>query len=277
MGRCILPCSPAPPCGASERGHSCPHRRFTHPTGGQKCPRSASWCPPCVRSLAAFLSTNRRQTTSNIQHRTLNIEQEARLQRWTLNVERFIVPTRVKSCGGSPARDPSIGARTFLSARWDGFGRAVSRILSAPRLRERESFVSAADTRNLSRDARRGAGRSAVPYLALHPMGFSVPPRLRLGRWALTPPFHPYPRSRSRGGLFSVALSVGTPRGVASRVYPRSTPGLRGIAPCGVRTFLPRLAPGAILRPSKTSANIRAGLRKTSGGFSGATVHGQLP
>ena len=37
-----------------------------------------------------------------------------------------------------------------------------------------------------------GAGRSAVPYLALHPMGFSVPPRLRLERWALTPPFHPY-------------------------------------------------------------------------------------
>src|SRR5215470_2369691 len=32
--------------------------------------------------------------------------------------------------------------------------------------------------------------------------------------------------------------------------------GLRGIAPFGVRTFLPRLAPGAILRPSKIAANI---------------------
>jgi len=42
--------------------------------------------------------------------------------------------------------------------------------------------------------AETGAGRSEVPYLALHPMGFSVPPRLRLERWALTPPFHPYPR-----------------------------------------------------------------------------------
>ena len=41
--------------------------------------------------------------------------------------------------------------------------------------------------------AEHGAGRSEVPYLALHPMGFSVPPRLRLERWALTPPFHPYP------------------------------------------------------------------------------------
>ena len=35
-------------------------------------------------------------------------------------------------------------------------------------------------------------GPRSVPYLALLPMGFSVPPRLRLARWALTPPFHPY-------------------------------------------------------------------------------------
>ena len=48
----------------------------------------------------------------------------------------------------------------------------------------------------------RGASRSGVPYLALHPMGFSVPPRLRLERWALAPPFHPCPDSlRSPGGL----------------------------------------------------------------------------
>jgi signal transduction histidine kinase len=47
------------------------------------------------------------------------------------------------------------------------------------------------------------------------------------------------------GGLFSVALSVGTPRGVASRVYLQPTAGLRGIAPCGVRTFLPLLSPSA--------------------------------
>ena len=32
-----------------------------------------------------------------------------------------------------------------------------------------------------------------VSYWTLHPMGFSVPRRLRLERWALTPPFHPYP------------------------------------------------------------------------------------
>jgi len=37
-----------------------------------------------------------------------------------------------------------------------------------------------------------GAGRSGIPYLALHPMGFSVPRRLRFARCALTAPFHPY-------------------------------------------------------------------------------------
>src|ERR1041385_6944794 len=55
-------------------------------------------------------------------------------------------------------------------------------------------------------------------------MGFSVPPRLREERWALTPPFHLDHRSceHEQGSLFSVALSVGTPHGVASRVYPGS-------------------------------------------------------
>ncbi len=98
----------------------------------------------------------------------------------------------------------------------------------------RESFVSAASTRDPFRGAEHGAGRSRVPYLALHPMGFSVPPGSRLERWALTPPFHPCPapgeagvtagrRRQERGGLFSVALSVGMPRGIAARVYPPPT------------------------------------------------------
>ena len=51
-------------------------------------------------------------------------------------------------------------------------------------------------------------------------MGFSVPRRLRFARWSLTPPFHPYPQLlRIAGGIFSVALSVGTTHAVASRVY----------------------------------------------------------
>jgi len=78
-------------------------------------------------------------------------------------------------------------------------------------------------------------------------MGFSKPPRLRLERWALTPPFHPYRHSQVEpeftGGIFSVALSIGTPYGVTLRVYPAAADlhpsnWLRGIAPSGVRTFL---------------------------------------
>src|SRR5205814_2026688 len=68
-------------------------------------------------------------------------------------------------------------------------------------------------------------------------------------RWALTPPFHPYPAhsqsdqpvglaiaclrataefnadpiQNGLGGMFSVALSVRMPRGIAARVYPGRT------------------------------------------------------
>jgi hypothetical protein len=63
-------------------------------------------------------------------------------------------------------------------------------------------------------------------------MGFVVPRRLRAGRWAFTPPFHPFRGSR-RGGLISVTLSVAPD---FHRKRPRF---LRGMLPCGVRTFLP--------------------------------------
>jgi hypothetical protein len=87
-----------------------------------------------------------------------------------------------------------------------------------------------------------GAGSSVVPYLALHPMGFSVPPRLRSERWALTPPFHPCRRPCKHERWRFVFC--GTFRQDASRRrFPRiscsQTSRLRGIAPFGVRTFLP--------------------------------------
>ena len=70
-----------------------------------------------------------------------------------------------------------------------------------------------------------------TPCFVLHRMGFFVPRSLRAGRWALTPPFHPYPRLRE-GGLFSVTLSV-------ARDFRRGRPHvLCGMLPCGVRTFL---------------------------------------
>ena len=55
-----------------------------------------------------------------------------------------------------------------------------------------------------------------LPYLALLRVGFTVPALSPGPRCALTAPFHPYPASRSfraapRGGVFSVALSLGSP------------------------------------------------------------------
>jgi hypothetical protein len=81
--------------------------------------------------------------------------------------------------------------------------------------------------------AKPGAGRSGIPYLALHPMGFSVPRRLRFARCALTAPFHPYPRLlRNPGGL----IFCGTVRRKAfqpsARVYPgRTGPGYAASRP----------------------------------------------
>ncbi len=61
------------------------------------------------------------------------------------------------------------------------------RLLAQPALLAQEATI----TRELPR--RSGAGQAAtVPCFVLHRMGFFVPRRLRAGRWALTPPFHPY-------------------------------------------------------------------------------------
>src|SRR5512144_279318 len=57
------------------------------------------------------------------------------------------------------------------------------------------------------------------PYLLLHRVGFAVPPPSPEARCALTAPFHPCHASSEGpfGGLFSVALSCGSPRPVVDR------------------------------------------------------------
>ena len=77
----------------------------------------------------------------------------------------------------------------------------------------------------------RSAGR---PYSVLLPMGFTLPPLSPGARCALAAPFHPCLRGRSRaGGLFSVALSLGSPPPAVSRHRIPVEPGLSstGIAP----------------------------------------------
>ena len=65
------------------------------------------------------------------------------------------------------------------------------------------------------------------PYSVLLPMGFTLPPLSPGARCALTAPFHPCLRSRSRaGGLFSVALSLRSPSPAVSRHRIPVEPGL---------------------------------------------------
>jgi hypothetical protein len=51
---------------------------------------------------------------------------------------------------------------------------------------------------------------TCCPYSVLLPAGFTMPRLLPAARCALTAPFHPY-LERVRGGLLSVALSLGLP------------------------------------------------------------------
>jgi DNA-directed RNA polymerase subunit alpha len=72
------------------------------------------------------------------------------------------------------------------------------------------SFLSECDRpHSLAAYPRRVCRRGLLlaAYSALLQLGFTVPSVSPRTRWALTPPFHPYPRFRE-GGLFSVALSV---------------------------------------------------------------------
>ena len=73
------------------------------------------------------------------------------------------------------------------------------------------------------------------PYSVLLPVGFTLPPLLPEARWALTPPFHPYPASSAasqqeryskRGGFLSVALSLGSPPPDVIRHRDSVEPGL---------------------------------------------------
>src|SRR3954453_3455649 len=86
------------------------------------------------------------------------------------------------------------------------------------------------------------AGRLIAEPVRLAPDGVwlaAVSPRRW---WALTPPFHPYLQRLRRiaaGGLLSVPLSVGFRR-----------LGRPSVLPCGVRTFLERLAAPAVTRPA---------------------------
>ena len=102
--------------------------------------------------------------------------------------------------------------------------------------------------------------------MALHHAGFAVPPMLPSGRWALTPPFHPYQalspsairlrgllsgclkvflqmatEAHCTGGLFSVALSVAGNLASLARTARRVSPlALPGALPFSLRRLPPK-------------------------------------
>jgi hypothetical protein len=99
------------------------------------------------------------------------------------------------------------------------------------------------------------------PYSVLLPVGFAVPPALPPTRCALTAPFHPcrsYYATR-RGGLFSVALSLGSHPPDVIRHRLSTEPGLS--SPAAFRP-LPRRPSGRLtkqgwgLRPATSRGDI---------------------
>ena len=90
-------------------------------------------------------------------------------------------------------------------------------------------------------------GRRPNSLFCLAPHGVCRAPALALRAVGSYPAFSPLPLARASGGLFSVTLSV-TPgfRPTPPRV-------LRGMLPDGVRTFLYRLSPAAIICPTGAS------------------------
>ena len=100
------------------------------------------------------------------------------------------------------------------------------------------SSLPAASLFLLTRRREGRCGSHLAAYLALLRLGVTLPPLLPAVRWALTPPFHPYP------------LSLSTRRAV-SFLWPYPSPfgaqALPGSLPYGARTFLRCLAAPAII------------------------------
>jgi hypothetical protein len=116
--------------------------------------------------------------------------------------------------------------------------RPVSRVLS---LRRRKGQPFLCDARYRAPDATNPDGRAGMPpaaalarparrpYSVLLPVGFTLPPLLPGARCALAAPFHPCPSHGfpwACGGLFSVALSLGSPPPAVSRHRIPVEPGL---------------------------------------------------
>src|SRR5574338_288923 len=90
-------------------------------------------------------------------------------------------------------------------------------------------------------------GPHLAAYLVLLRLGVTVPPCLRSGRWALTPPFHPY------HVLAHMAVCF---------LWPCPSPcgaqALPGSLPCGARTFLEHVSAPATIAPCSPYPSCKA-------------------
>jgi hypothetical protein len=97
------------------------------------------------------------------------------------------------------------------------------------------------------------------PYSVLLPVGFAVPLPLPAARCALTAPFHPC-RARlapGAGGLFSVALSLGSPPAAVSRHRQSLEPGLSSTARFWPQSLIARQRPSSRLAGTNKGAKAR--------------------
>ena len=76
---------------------------------------------------------------------------------------------------------------------------------------------------------RESAGSFVLPYSTLLRMGFAWPEGHPFGRWALTPPFHPYPLSRA------VYLCGTFPEFTLAGISPASCPAEPGLSSRALR------------------------------------------
>ena len=105
-------------------------------------------------------------------------------------------------------------------------GRVVSRVLFVYRGRRMVIYLGRpSPDASSSLPTARAVRAHLAAYLALLRLGVTLPPLLPAARWALTPPFHPYP-----------------PRWAVCFLWPCPSPcgaqALPGNRPCGARTFL---------------------------------------
>ena len=135
--------------------------------------------------------------------------------------------------------EPDGGCRIHPGNR--GGSRPVSRVLSGTVIHlGRTSPCASSDLPGDTRGPRGAAQGRSSPYLVLLRVGFTLPPALPSARCALTAPFHPYRSAAAdRGGIFSVALAVGSrPPGVTwhPALWSPDFPPLRPSPPKGTTT-----------------------------------------